>query len=102
MNALLKTLLLVMTASVISAKIEIKAIPEDQLKNFMLYRSTMLVSPFKSEENLRSPPIMNYMPIKIKLVNNPNISLKESASSRRRRLVRMRARKLRQNRKALL
>jgi hypothetical protein len=101
MKYLSHPLLLLIAICLASAKIEIKAIPEDQLKNFMLYKSTMLVSPFKSEENLRSPPIMNYMPIKIKLVNNPNISIKESGASRRRRLLK-RARKLQQNRKALL
>jgi len=101
MNAMAKSLFLVIALGIIVAKIEIKAIPEEALKNFMLYQSTMLVSPFKSEENLHSPPIVNYMPIKIKLVNNPDITLKESASSRRRRLMR-RARKLRQTKKSLL
>ncbi len=81
--------------------IEIKAIPEDQLRNFMLYQSKMLVSPFKSEEELRSPPIVNYMPVKFKLVNNPEINIQESAEGRRARELRMKS-KIRKVRKALL
>ena len=55
----------------------IKQIEDDDLKQFLLYRSRMLISPYKSEEVLKSAPIENYMPVKIKLLGGAHVQLKK-------------------------
>ena len=49
----------------------IKRIPESELSEFIAYSSKMMVSPYKTEETLKSAKLQNYLPIKFKLINSP-------------------------------
>ena len=55
----------------------IKEMNDEELEKFLLYKSTLLVSPYKSEETLKSAPIENYMPVKIKLLGGTHVQLKK-------------------------
>lgn len=58
-----------------SSLIAIKRLNEEDLKEFMLYRSQAIVSPYKYEETVKSPALANYLPVKIKLIGAPTVSL---------------------------
>lgn len=53
----------------------IRELTESELKNFLIYRSNTVISPFKSEDKVESKNIENYLPVKISMVNNPKIQI---------------------------
>lgn len=55
----------------------IRQIPDRKLKDFIGYRSSMIISPYKSEEKLRAPSIANYTPVKFKLIGGPSIVIRK-------------------------
>ena len=55
----------------------IRPMTDSDLENFLLYKSTLLVSPYKSEEKLKSSPLENYMPVKIKVLGGARVQLKK-------------------------
>ena len=71
-------LLLLFLLSLLNAKLFIKRVPDFKLKNYLAYRQEILVSPYKAEEQLKSSELQNYLPLKIKLIGNPLITIRKS------------------------
>lgn len=76
-------LLLVHTAT---SLIEIKRLSNHELQNFVLYRSRSLISSYKTEEKVQTPTLLNYLPVKIKLLNNPTVEIKETPDDQKTKL----------------
>ena len=55
----------------------IRQISDDELRHFLVYKSNMIVSPFKSQERLESQEITNYLPVRITLLNKPKIIIQK-------------------------
>lgn len=70
------SLILLIRAS--QALIAIKRLTQHELDNFVLYRSRSLVSSYKIEEKVRTPTLLNYLPVKIKLLGGPKIEIIET------------------------
>ena len=61
-----------------NSEITIKRLSNHELNNFVLYRSRSLISPYKTEEKVQAPNLLNYLPVKIKLLGNPTVEIKET------------------------
>ena len=55
----------------------IRQVPDRKLRDFIAYRSSMIVSPYKQEEKLTAPSIANYTPVKFKLIGGPQIIIRK-------------------------
>jgi hypothetical protein len=75
--------LLIFFMSSTKAVIYIRQIPERKLHDFISYRASMVVSPYKTEEKITSPNIANYLPVKIKLVGGPQITIRKEEEKKK-------------------
>lgn len=71
----LKIFVLLMILFTVKSLIAIKRLTEDDLKHFLLYKSNAVVSPYKYEETVKTPALANYLPVKIKLIGGPFVTL---------------------------
>lgn len=78
MKASFKLVLLVIALLFSSARavITIKRLTPYEIDNFVLYRSRSLISSYKTEETVKTPTLLNYLPVKIKLVGGPQVEIK--------------------------
>ena len=72
-NLLILGLLMLLSKPIIL----VKELNNHDLLNFAMYRSRMLVSPFKEHEKIESPKLTNFLPIPIKLIGGPEIKINQ-------------------------
>ena len=65
-----------------SCKLFIKRLDEEKLKDFLAYRSTMYVSPYKNEETIKSSKLENYLPVRIKLDGHTSVTIRKQAKEK--------------------
>ena len=63
--------------------IAIKRLTPHELDNFVLYKGRALISSYKTEEKVTTPTLLNYLPVKIKLIGGPKVEIKETPESER-------------------
>lgn len=83
---MIRQLLAILLLSAISS-LFIREISDDELSNFITYKSSAIISPFKSEERIESRELRNYLPVKITLVNSPEIKLLSADSPHAKKLA---------------
>ena len=59
------------------AVITIKRLTLHELNDFVLYQNRIPISSYRTEEEVTTPRLVNYLPVKIKLVGGPEIEIKK-------------------------
>jgi len=65
----------ILVISSVKSVITIKRLTPHELDNFVLFRARTFVSSYKTEENVNTPTLLNYLPVKIKLLGGPKIQI---------------------------
>lgn len=74
----MKIIILFLFLVLTNSKLFIKRIHENKLKDFLAYRSTMYVSPYKNDEIIKSSALENYLPVRVKLDGHTSVTLRKS------------------------
>lgn len=75
----MKILIAIFLFALTSSKLFIKRIHEDKLKDFLAYRSTMLVSPYNHDETIKSSALENYLPVRVKLDGKTSVTIRKKS-----------------------